>query len=152
MSEDGTQASGQSFPPDCSDAPSVLLIHHLGVAFSSIDLSTWNLANAWEREKKRWQKLRQMENCFWSKLLNIPFSFNKRTSQVIRRPGLLSWKSCFAYRSQSCQTTAMAPTRKSMPFPPPLGSGGASKSVCFLAGLINLSASASHSLLPTYAS
>lgn len=81
-------------------------------------------------EKKGGLKWRQMENCFWSKLLNIPFSFNKRTSRVIQRPGLLSAESCFAYRSQSCQTTAMVPTRKSMPFPPPVGSGGgASKSV-----------------------
>lgn len=104
-------------PPACPETPPLLLISHLGVAFATIDLSTWNLANDQENDLK----LRRAGKHFWSRLLNTLCLLNKHTSQVIERPGLLSWKARFAYGSPSCQTTAMAPAGKSMPFQAPSG-------------------------------
>lgn len=74
----------QSFLAGCLETPPIFSIYHfVGVTFSTINLSTWNLDSTWNYG---WGK------CFWSRLLNILSFLEKHTSQAIERPGLLSWK------------------------------------------------------------
>lgn len=133
MSWDETQTDAQSFPAGCLETPPILSIYHLGVTFSTIDLSTWNLAN----DQKNDLKLRRRGKCLWSRMLNILCLFNTHTSQVTERPALLAWKARFPYGARHLAKQQRWLQQKNQCLSNPIGTS-TSKSIFYPAFLQHL--------------